>query len=66
MNSRKDVLIERSFNRNLGTLSYLAHGRNVTELDGGKGSRQKLSLGKAFELILKLVYLTGVVAQIVP
>ncbi|KAI3409877.1 Lysine-specific histone demethylase 1A [Globodera pallida] len=47
VDSRKDDLIERSFNRILATISHLSHAMGVTETAG-----RKISLGKAFELIL--------------
>ncbi|KAL3094890.1 hypothetical protein niasHT_025694 [Heterodera trifolii] len=53
VDSRKDDMIERSFNRILGTISYLSHAEGITETKlPGETAGRKISLGKAFELIL--------------
>ncbi|KAL3102688.1 hypothetical protein niasHT_027776 [Heterodera trifolii] len=49
VDSRKDEMIERAFNNILGTISYISHAKGITET---KLPDQKISLGKAFELIL--------------
>ncbi|KAL3091816.1 hypothetical protein niasHS_004532 [Heterodera schachtii] len=53
VDSRKDEMIERAFNNILGTISYISHAKGITETkQPGETARQKISLGKAFELIL--------------
>uniref|UniRef100_A0A914I0B2 Lysine-specific histone demethylase n=1 Tax=Globodera rostochiensis TaxID=31243 RepID=A0A914I0B2_GLORO len=53
VDSRKDDMIERSFNRILATISHLSHAMGVTETRAeGETAGRKISLGKAFELIL--------------
>lgn len=48
MDPRKDDMIQKSFNQILTTCIYIAHEMGIQEIGG-----QKLSLGKAFDLILK-------------
>lgn len=44
----RDQVIQELFNKILSTSAYIAHSKNITELDG-----QKLSLGATIDTILK-------------
>jgi hypothetical protein len=50
-------MIQESFNRILSTISYIVHGMGITRIDqhenNSKKGGRKLSLGDAFQLILK-------------
>ncbi len=48
MEREKDELIEKEFNRLLEAAAYMAHTMEFTESEG-----EKLSLGKALELIIR-------------
>lgn len=48
VDARKDDMIQTCFNKILSTCAYIAHGLSITDLEG-----QKLSLGHAFDSIIK-------------
>jgi hypothetical protein len=60
VDARKDDMIQKSFNRILNTISYIVHGKNITEIDqneeeenGAMPKSRKISLGEAFQLIIE-------------